>query len=90
MKLLPSVAMKSGDARLSALAVTSRIAAFSKPKETIQDMVNNFVVEKEDEIKHKDFNIEELGQSEVEFKARTVTRLTSRRRSMTFKCRFMN
>ena len=70
MKLLSSVAKKSGDPRLSALVVTSRIAAFGKAKKTIQDMVDNFVVEKEDVIKHKDFYIEELSQNERDNKSK--------------------
>jgi len=64
MQVLSAAAKKSGDPRLSALAVSSRIAAFGKVKKTIQDMVDNLVVEKEDEIKHRDFCIEELNQNE--------------------------
>jgi predicted RNase H-like nuclease (RuvC/YqgF family) len=64
MKVLSAAAKKSGDPRLVALAVSARIAAFGKVKKTIQDMVDNLVTEKEDEIKHRDFCIEELNQNE--------------------------
>jgi len=64
MRLLSAAAKRSGDPRLSALAVTSRIAAFGKVKKTIEDMINSLVQEKEDEIKHRDFCIDELNQNE--------------------------
>merc|ERR1719329_834459 len=64
MRLLSAAAKKSGDPRLSALAVHSRIAAFGKVKKTITDMVDNLVQEKEEEIKHRDFCIDELNNNE--------------------------
>jgi len=64
MRLLSSAARKSGDPRLAALAVSSRIAAFGKVKKTITDMIDNLAQEKEDEIKHRDFCIDELNNNE--------------------------
>merc|ERR1719389_1430578 len=49
---------------LSTLAVKARLDAFTKVKKSIQDMVDKLVKEKEDEIKHKDFCIEEINNNE--------------------------
>merc|ERR1719269_269915 len=49
---------------LSTLAVQARLDAFTKVKKSIQDMVDKLVKEKEDEIKHKDFCIEEINNNE--------------------------
>jgi len=57
-------AKKFNDPRLSTLAERARMDAFAKVKKSIQDMVENLVKEKEDEIKHKDFCIEELNNNE--------------------------
>jgi len=46
------------------LAVQARLDAFTKVKKSIQDMVDKLVKEKEDEIKHKDFCIEEINNNE--------------------------
>jgi len=64
--LLVAAANKSQDPRLSALAtnVRARVNGMGGVKKTIQDMVEKLVQEKEDEIKHRDFCIEELGQNE--------------------------
>jgi len=64
MKLISATARRSGDPRLAALAVSTKIAAFGKVKKTITDMVDKLVQEKEDEIKHRDFCIEELNNNE--------------------------
>merc|ERR1719443_2185589 len=64
MRPLSTAARKSGDPRLAALAVSTKIAAFGKVKKTITDMVDKLVQEKEDEIKHRDFCIEELNNNE--------------------------
>merc|ERR1719335_615959 len=42
----------------------ARLDAFTKVKKSIQDMVDKLIKEKEDEIKHKDFCIEELNNNE--------------------------
>merc|ERR1719388_448187 len=61
---LSQAAKKFNDPRLSALAVTARLDAFTKVKKSIQDMIDKLIKEKEDEIKHKDFCIEELNTNE--------------------------
>merc|ERR1719375_1239622 len=63
-KALESVARKSQDPRLSTLATQARLDAFTKVKKSIQDMVDKLIKEKEDEIKHKDFCIEEINNNE--------------------------
>merc|ERR1719269_455583 len=49
---------------LSTLAVRARLDAFTKVKKSIEDMVDKLIKEKEDEIKHKDFCIEEINNNE--------------------------
>merc|ERR1740117_1404728 len=63
-KVLSAAAQKFQDPRLSTLAVSARLDAFTKVKKSIQDMVDKLTKEKEDEIKHKDFCIEELNNNE--------------------------
>jgi len=63
-KALDVAAKKFQDPRLSTLAVQARLDAFTKVKKSIQDMVDKLIKEKEDEIKHKDFCIEELNNNE--------------------------
>jgi len=61
---LEQTAKKSQDPRISALATQARLDAFTKVKKSIQDMVDKLIKEKEDEIKHKDFCIEEINNNE--------------------------
>jgi len=61
---LTAAAKKFEDPRVSALAVQARLDAFTKVKKAIQDMIDKLVQEKKDEIKHKDFCIEELNNNE--------------------------
>merc|ERR1719194_21557 len=63
-KVLAEAAQKFQDPRLSTLAVQARLDAFTKVKKSISDMVDKLIKEKEDEIKHKDFCIEELNNNE--------------------------
>jgi len=69
---LMNAAKRTGDPRLSTLAQQAKLDAFAKVKKSIQDMVDNLVKEKEDEIKHKDFCVEELNNNErdIEMKER--------------------
>merc|ERR1719261_196192 len=62
--VLEQAAQKFEDPRLSTLAVQARLDAFTKVKKSISDMVDKLIKEKEDEIKHKDFCIEELNNNE--------------------------
>merc|ERR1719272_2916375 len=63
-KALAHVAKKFQNPQLSTLAVRARLDAFTKVKKSIEDMVEKLIKEKEDEIKHKDFCIEELNNNE--------------------------
>merc|ERR1719456_2055453 len=59
-KLLSAIAKKTKNPRLATLAVRVRLDAFTRVKKAIDDMVAQLLKEKEDEIKHKDFCVEEL------------------------------
>jgi len=63
-EVLTKAAKKSQDPRLSNLAVSARLDAFTKVKKSIQDMVDKLIKESEDEIKHKDFCVEEINNNE--------------------------
>jgi hypothetical protein len=63
-KQLARVAQKFQDPKLSTLATRARLDAFTKVKASIEDMVQKLIKEKEDEIKHKDFCIEEINNNE--------------------------
>merc|ERR1719191_575494 len=63
-KVLSQAAQKYRDPRLSALAMSAKIDAFTEVKKSISDMVDALGKEKEDEIKHKDFCVEELNSNE--------------------------
>jgi len=63
-KNLAQAAKKFNDPKLSTLAVRARLDAFTKVKKSIEDMVDKLIKEKEDEIKHKDFCIEEINNNE--------------------------
>ena len=59
-------AKKSNDPRLSALAVRARLDAFEEVKKTITDMINKLLKEKDDDVKHKDYCIDEFNTNEVD------------------------
>jgi len=63
--LLKTEALKLGSPRLNALAVHVRLDAFTKVKAAIQKMIDELLKEKADEIKHKDFCIDEFHQNEM-------------------------
>jgi len=65
-KLLSSVAKKVQNPRLATLAVRVRLDAFTRVKKAIDDMVAQLLKEKEDEIKHKDFCVEEFNTNELQ------------------------
>merc|ERR550532_292840 len=58
-KLLSQVAKKLNSPRLSALAYRVRLDAFTRVKKAIDDMIAQLMKEKADEIKHKDFCVDE-------------------------------
>jgi len=64
--VLAAVAKKVNNPRLSALATKVRLDAFTKVKKAIDDMVAQLLKEKEDEIKHKDFCVEEFNSNQLQ------------------------
>merc|ERR1719439_386251 len=79
-KLLSAVAQKMQNPRLATLAVRVRLDAFTCVKKAIDDMVAQLLKEKEDEIKHKDFCVEEFNTNELqtEKKEREKSDLTAK------------
>merc|ERR1712166_269528 len=65
-KLLQAVAQKMQNPRLATLAVRVRLDAFTRVKKAIDDMVAQLLKEKEDEIKHKDFCVDEFNTNELQ------------------------
>jgi hypothetical protein len=65
-KVLSLVAQKTNNPRLATLAVRVRLDAFTRVKKAIDDMVAQLLKEKEDEIKHKDFCVEEFNTNELQ------------------------
>merc|ERR1740133_876846 len=65
-KLLSAAAQKLQNPRLATLAVRVRLDAFTRVKKAIDDMVTQLTKEKEDEIKHKDFCIDEFNTNELQ------------------------
>jgi len=65
-KLLAAVAAKVQNPRLATLAVRVRLDAFTRVKKAIDDMVAQLTKEKADEIKHKDFCVDEFNTNELQ------------------------
>jgi len=65
-KLLSQVAKKLNSPRLSTLAYRVRLDAFTRVKKAIDDMVAQLTKEKEDEIKHKDFCVDEFNTNQLQ------------------------
>jgi len=65
-KLLSAVAQKLHSPRLSTLAYKVRLDAFTRVKKAIDDMVAQLLKEKEDEIKHKDFCVDEFNKNQLQ------------------------
>merc|ERR1712217_83699 len=64
--LLKAVADKHNNPRLATLAYKVRLDAFTRVKKAIDDMIAELLKEKEDEIKHKDFCVEEFNTNELQ------------------------
>jgi len=64
--VLAAVARKTQSPRLSAMATRVRLDAFTKVKKAIDDMVAQLLKEKEDEIKHKDFCVDEFNTNQLQ------------------------
>jgi hypothetical protein len=65
-KFLSAVAKKLRSPRLATLAVQVRLDAFVRVKKAIDDMIAQLLREKEDEIKHKDFCVDELNTNQLQ------------------------
>eukprot|EP00413_Alexandrium_margalefii_P049387 CAMPEP_0204609382 /NCGR_PEP_ID=MMETSP0661-20131031/60882_1 /ASSEMBLY_ACC=CAM_ASM_000606 /TAXON_ID=109239 /ORGANISM="Alexandrium margalefi, Strain AMGDE01CS-322" /LENGTH=667 /DNA_ID=CAMNT_0051621043 /DNA_START=106 /DNA_END=2109 /DNA_ORIENTATION=- len=64
--LLTSASERLQSPRLSALAYRVRLDAFTRVKKAIDDMVAQLLKEKEDEIKHKDFCVDEFNKNQLQ------------------------
>merc|ERR1712032_1174865 len=65
-KLLTDVAKKLNSPRLATLAYKVRLDAFTRVKKAIDDMIAQLLKEKEDEIKHKDFCVDEFNTNQLQ------------------------
>jgi len=65
-KLLTEAAHKFRNPRLATLAVQVRLDAFTRVKKAIDDMIAQLLKEKEDEIKHKDFCVDEFNTNQLQ------------------------
>merc|ERR1719350_1316356 len=65
-KLLSEVAKRLNKPRLATLAYRVRLDAFTRVKKAIDDMVAQLLKEKEDEIKHKDFCVDEFNTNQLQ------------------------
>merc|ERR1719371_107490 len=85
MRLLKSVAQKVRNPRLATLAESVRLDAFVRVKKAIDDMVAQLMKEKEDEIKHKDWCVDEMNTNErtTEMKNRDKDDLTAKIEDLT-------
>jgi len=79
-QVISKVAKAHGSPKLTALATSVRLDAFTKVKAAIDEMIAALLKEKEDEIKHKDFCTENLNQNEraQELKARDIQELEAK------------
>jgi len=64
--LLSTAASKLRSPRLATLAVQVRLDAFTRVKKAIDDMIAQLLQEKEDEIKHKDFCVDEFNTNQLQ------------------------
>merc|ERR1712194_154640 len=65
-KLLKAVADKLNSPRLATLATRMKLDAFTRVKKAIDDMVSQLLQEKADEIKHKDFCVDEFNTNQLQ------------------------
>merc|ERR1719460_2369435 len=65
-KLLSDVAKRLNNPRLSALAYRVKLDAFTRVKKAIDDMIAQLMKEKADEIKHKDFCMDEFNTNQLQ------------------------
>merc|ERR1719276_365620 len=65
-KVLKTVALKNNSPRLAAIAIKVQLDAFVRVKKAIDDMITQLLAEKKDEIKHKDFCVEEFNTNQLQ------------------------
>merc|ERR1712066_691897 len=65
-RVLKRVAQKLRSPRLATLAFKVRLDAFTRVKKAIDDMIAQLLKEKEDEIKHKDFCVDEFNTNQLQ------------------------
>merc|ERR1711972_1261638 len=65
-RVLKRVAEKLNSPRLATLAYRVRLDAFTRVKKAIDDMIAQLLKEKEDEIKHKDFCVDEFNTNQLQ------------------------
>jgi len=63
---LKLMAEKHNNPRLATLAYKVRLDAFTRVKKAIDDMIAQLLKEKEDEIKHKDFCVDEFNTNQLQ------------------------
>merc|ERR1719388_433912 len=63
-KVLARVARKNNNPRLAALATQVKLDGFKRVKKAIQDMIEQLLEEKKDEIKHKDYCVAGLNENQ--------------------------
>jgi len=78
--LISALAKKENNPRLAALAYRVKLDAFTKVKKAIDDMIAELGQQKADEIKHKDFCVDEFNtnQLQTEKKERTKSDLIAK------------
>merc|ERR1712194_655183 len=64
--VLKAMADKHNNPRLATLAYKVRLDAFTRVKKAIDDMIAQLLKEKEDEIKHKDFCVDEFNTNQLQ------------------------
>merc|ERR1719387_1167019 len=64
--LLKAVAQKVNSPRLAAFALRMRLDAFTKVKAAIDDMIAELMKQSADEIKQKDFCVDEFNQNQLQ------------------------
>merc|ERR1719163_991525 len=84
-KVLAAAARRFKNPRMAQLATAVRLDAFVKVKKAIDDMVAQLMKEKEDEIKHKDWCVDEMNTNErtTEMKNRDKDDLTAKIEDLT-------
>lgn len=65
-KLLDAVARKFHNPRLATLAYQVKLDAFTRVKKAIDTMITELLKEKDDEIKHKDFCVDEFNANQLQ------------------------